>query len=71
LSTLDPGNGIEKNQIRDPGSGINILNPSVADRECLSQITDPDFYPSRIPDPKTAMKDRGEKKFVFIPFLEP
>jgi hypothetical protein len=24
---------------------------------------------SRIPDPKTAMKDRSEKKFVVIPFL--
>jgi serine/threonine protein kinase len=27
---------------------------SVAHPECLSQIPDPDFYPSRIPDPKTA-----------------
>jgi hypothetical protein len=25
-------------------------------------IPDPDFYPSRIPDPKTATKQRGEKK---------
>jgi hypothetical protein len=32
-------------------------------------IPDPDFYPSRIPDPKTATKERGEKKFVVIPFL--
>ncbi len=32
-------------------------------------ILDPDFYPSRIPDPKTATKERGEKKFVVIPFL--
>jgi hypothetical protein len=30
----------------------------------LSRIPDPDFYPSRIPDPKTASKDWGEKKFV-------
>jgi hypothetical protein len=29
---------------------------------------DPDFYPSRIPDPKTATKERGEKKFFVIPF---
>ncbi len=29
------------------------------------------FYPSRIPDPKAAMKDRGGKKLVVIPFLEP
>ncbi len=34
-----------------------------------SQIPDPDYYPSRIPDPKTAMKDIGEKKFVVIPFF--
>jgi hypothetical protein len=31
-------------------------------------IPDPDFYPSRIPDPKTATKERGEQKFVVIPF---
>jgi hypothetical protein len=30
------------------------------------KIRDPDFYPSRIPDPKTATKKRGEKKLVFI-----
>ncbi len=41
---------------------------SVADPGCISRIPDPDFYPSRIPDldfpdPKTATKDRGEKKF--------
>jgi hypothetical protein len=39
----------------------------------MSLIPDPDFYPSRIPDPKTATKERGEmareKKFVVIPFL--
>jgi hypothetical protein len=31
-------------------------------------IPDPDFYPSRIPDPKTATKERGEKKFDVKPF---
>jgi hypothetical protein len=41
---------------------------SVADPGCLSRIPDPDFYPSRIPDPKTATKERGEKKLVIIPF---
>jgi hypothetical protein len=37
-------------------------------------IPDPDFYPSRIPDPgsripdtKTATKERGEKKIVVMP----
>jgi hypothetical protein len=48
---------------------------SVPDPGCLSRIPDPDFYPSRIPDPgsripdpKTATKERGEKKLVVIPF---
>ncbi len=31
----------------------------VADPGCLSRIPDPDFYTSRIPDPKTATKERG------------
>jgi hypothetical protein len=38
-------------------------------------IPDPDFYPSRIPDlgsripdPKTATKERGEKKLDVKPF---
>ncbi len=43
-----------------------VLEPvaSVADPGCLSRIPDPDFYPSRIPDPKTATKERGEKKLL-------
>jgi hypothetical protein len=45
-----------------------IIPISVADPGCLSRIPDPDFYPSRIPDPKTATKERGEKKFDIIPF---
>jgi hypothetical protein len=45
------------------------MGNSVADPGCLSRIPDPDFYPSRIPDPKTATKDRGEKKFVIILFF--
>jgi hypothetical protein len=39
-------------------------------------IPDPDFYPfripdlgSRIPDPKSAKKERGEKKFVVKLFI--
>jgi hypothetical protein len=32
-------------------------------------IPDPDFYPSRIPDPKTATKWRGEIKLVVITFI--
>jgi hypothetical protein len=33
---------------------------SVADPGYLSIIPDPDFYPSQIPDPKTATNERGE-----------
>jgi hypothetical protein len=32
-------------------------------------IPDPGFYPSRISDPKTATKERGEKIFVVITFF--
>jgi hypothetical protein len=32
-------------------------------------IPDPDFYPSRIPDPTTASKKRGEGKFLFYSIL--
>jgi hypothetical protein len=49
-------------RIRDvyPGSRILIFtHPG-------SRIPD---LGSRIPDPKTAMKDRGEKKLVVIPFF--
>ncbi len=42
---------------------------SVTDPGCLSRIPDPGFFPSLIPDPKTATKERGEKKFVVIPFF--
>jgi hypothetical protein len=54
-------------RISDPGSK-NSKKSSVADPGCLSRIPDPDFYPSRIPDPKTATQERGEKKFVVITF---
>jgi hypothetical protein len=37
-------------------------------RDVYPGSPDPDFYPSRIPDPKTATKERGEKKFVVITF---
>jgi hypothetical protein len=42
---------------------------SVADPGCLSRIPDPDFYPSRIRDPKTSTKERGEKKIGCHNFL--
>jgi hypothetical protein len=31
-------------------------------------IRNSDLYPSLIPDPKTATKERDEQKFVVIPF---
>jgi hypothetical protein len=34
---------------------------SVADPGCLSRISDPDFYSFRIPDTKTATKERVKK----------
>jgi hypothetical protein len=54
-----------------------MQNTSVMDLGCISRIPDPDFYPSRfpdqeprIPDPKTATKERGEKKLVVVkPFI--
>jgi hypothetical protein len=42
---------------------------SVADPGCSSRIPDPDFYPSRILDPKTATKERGEKTISCHTFL--
>jgi len=42
-----------------------LPDSSVADRGCLSPIPDPKFYPSRILDPKTATKERGETKKIF------
>jgi hypothetical protein len=38
---------------------------------CLSRILVFTHSGSRIPDPKTATKERGEKKFVVKPFLWP
>jgi hypothetical protein len=46
-----------------------LLNPSVADPGCLSLILIFTHSGSRIPNPKTATKERGEKKFVVKPFF--
>jgi hypothetical protein len=48
---------------------LKSLRSIVADPGCLSRIPDPDFHQSQIPDPKTATKERGEKKFVVISFF--
>jgi hypothetical protein len=53
---------------RIPDPGVKKAPDPLADPGCLSRIPDPDFYPSRIPDPKTATKERGEKRFDVIPF---
>jgi hypothetical protein len=40
---------------------VSNKNPSVADPVCLSRIQDPDFYPSRIPDPGFRIPDLGSR----------
>jgi len=47
---------------------VNLAVLRIRDVYPRSRVPDPDFYPSRIPDPKTATKERGEKKFVVITF---
>ncbi len=47
----------------------HVSSSSVADPGCLSRIPDPDFYPSRIPDPKTVTKEKGEEKNLLYFFL--
>jgi hypothetical protein len=47
---------------------ICISNASVADPGCLSRILIFTHPGSRISDPKTATKERGEKKYFVIPF---
>jgi hypothetical protein len=52
--------------IPDPGSRILIFtHPGSRIPDPGSRIPD---LGSRIPDPKTATKERGEKKLVVIPF---
>jgi hypothetical protein len=67
LKQLEVGPSIRKNP-SEVESTTGILQTH---RQCCGSgmfIPDPDFYPSRIPDPKTATKERGEKKFDVIPF---
>jgi hypothetical protein len=50
----------------------SVLSLNVFHDQCcgsgIKKIPDPDFYPSRIPDPKAATKEKGEK-FVVLPFF--
>jgi hypothetical protein len=69
--------------LKDLSRGLKDLSRGLKDlsrgQQCCGYgmfIPDPDFYPSRIPglgsripDPKTATKDRGEKKLVVKLFL--
>jgi hypothetical protein len=51
---------------------VSRVTRSAADPGCLSRIPDLDFCLSRISDlldPKTATKERGETKFVVLPFF--
>jgi len=47
-----------------------IRNTDIYSMSVVYSVADPDpgFYPSRIPDPKTATKERGEKKLDVKPF---
>ncbi len=60
--------------IHNAMSNVIINSGAVADTVCLSLIPDPDFCPypdhrSRIPDPKTAAKEKDEKKLVVLTFF--
>jgi hypothetical protein len=59
---MDPDPSIFVIDLQDADEKRNFF--SVAHPGCLSRIPDPDFYPSRIPDPKTATKERGEKNLL-------
>ncbi len=48
---------------------LMIIMSSVADPGCLSRILIFTHPGSRISDPKTAIKDRGEKYFFVKPFF--
>jgi hypothetical protein len=41
---------------------FSSVGPSVGDPGCLSQIPDPDFYPSRIPNLDTRSKNSNKRK---------
>jgi hypothetical protein len=48
-----------------PGPATSVTDPGCLSRILILPIPDPG---SRIPDPKTATKERGEKKIVVITF---
>jgi hypothetical protein len=60
--------GVAQAVPRVPGHDLNLDKSSVADPGCLSRILIFTHPGSRISDPKTATKERVEKKFVVITF---
>jgi hypothetical protein len=61
IRNVYPGSQILIVPIPDPGSKNS--NKREGCKKNLF-IPDPDFYPSQIPDPKTATKERGEKNLL-------
>jgi hypothetical protein len=71
---VEPAQEEEKELPDLPGVGRLQLQPlqvfllkhttSVADPGCLSRIPDPDFYPSRIPDPGSRIQKQQQKREV-------
>ncbi len=58
----------------DPTLDMDPYRYTYSEQQCCESgmfILDPDFYPSRIPDPKTATKERDEKKILSNIFLLP
>ena len=62
LSELWVWNSRSGKNVSDPNPGIK--KTSVADPGCLSQIPDPDFYPSRIPDLGSRIQKQQQKRGV-------
>jgi hypothetical protein len=57
---------------RPPQAPRDVQVPVPPGIQCCGSgmfIPDPDFYPFLIPDPKTAIKERGEKKLFVKPFF--
>ncbi len=49
----------EEEEVTQVKKNTLTVHPSVADPGCLSRIPDPDFNPSRIPDPGSRIPDPG------------
>ncbi len=71
--TTGRGRGVPSGPSRSGTGSFSSASPGAfqqVPREQTNQfIPDPDFDPSRIPDPKTAIKEKGDKKLVVIPIL--